>query len=735
MDPGAFSTVTSTLSSEDLRVAQPNDPRRPDPRRERCEELAQRLATDSGLETARLLQASGFLAQPLAPEPPPKQTPEDGDLRPISIWRPRRLDDEWVFERPELLPLGDHHSARRRFPAAKRPGAIRVCFFGESVAAGYLYAPHLTPTAVLAQQLAHFAPDLDFEIIDLARTNERLGPLTRTAEASLQLEPQRWVFFVGNNWPLLETPEVSPFFPSVVARQEVAAELRRNDLDGPPELSARRLEIAVRSTFARLARQAEANDVEVILVVPESHLAGWEVAQPVPWLPGDDAARWHEEMTSCQGRLAEGDGPEAEAAAHRLLAIDGGRCPTGHRLLARALLLQSEVDAARQAAQEAVDRAAYPLNGCLASPQATSTVQGLLRRAAAEHGFRIVDLPWIFAAQEDDLPGDELFLDYCHLSAEGMRRAMAGVTGELLDLEGRPHDLEELLTRAPQPTLPRAVAATAHLGAAVHGAHRRLSVADDGHPPLRYHLRRALEIDPRIAATCVDLALARAASPHAAVLTSAQSRNLASPHRLLLQHGWRWDHLDADLLQVLLEVLNEHNPEACEPVHQTLLHQHAVERRPRDLARPPYPWQPLARLYPEAMDTADASRRLTLRSPWPQTSFCLVTQGDHDLLLTPVLRLSSLPGATERNGEARILLNGEALITLDLDTQWSRMVLRLPKRLLHPVLNRITLEWPALPAVGDEAFSEAVHELEMGREGELFPIFGEVAALEVRAAR
>ena len=87
-------------------MAQPNDPRRPDPRRERCEELAQRLGTDAGLETARLLQASGFLAESLASEPWPKRIQEDGKLRPISIWRPRRLDGQWVFERPEALPLG-----------------------------------------------------------------------------------------------------------------------------------------------------------------------------------------------------------------------------------------------------------------------------------------------------------------------------------------------------------------------------------------------------------------------------------------------------------------------------------------------------------------------------------------------------------------------------------------------------------------------------------------------------
>jgi hypothetical protein len=70
---------------------------------------------------------------------------------------------------------------------------------------------------------------------------------------------------------------------------------------------------------------------------------------------------------------------------------------------------------------------------------------------------------------------------------------------------------------------------------------------------------------------------------------------------------------------------------------------------------------------------------------------------------------------------------------LEVDTTWSRAELRLPGRLLRPVLNRLTLEWPALPAVGDEAFSEAVRQLEVGREGELFPIFGEVAALGVRA--
>ena len=53
-----------------------------------------------------------------------------------------------------------------------------------------------------------------------------------------------------------------------------------------------------------------------------------------------------------------------------------------------------------------------------------------------------------------------------------------------------------------------------------------------------------------------------------------------------------------------------------------------------DLLAPPYYlWEPLERFYPEVMSFDDLSRRATLRSPWPETSFCLICDGKRDVAL------------------------------------------------------------------------------------------------------
>ncbi|MFP5286267.1 MAG: hypothetical protein ACLGI9_11060, partial [Thermoanaerobaculia bacterium] len=61
-----------------------------------------------------------------------------------------------------------------------------------------------------------------------------------TVRASLQIQPDMLVIFVGNNWNLLETPEVSPYAPSVRARQRYAQALREG-IEGPVRLAEEEL--------------------------------------------------------------------------------------------------------------------------------------------------------------------------------------------------------------------------------------------------------------------------------------------------------------------------------------------------------------------------------------------------------------------------------------------------------------------------------------------------------------
>lgn len=725
----------------------PDDPEKPDnpddlARQAACRELAERLATPDGLRTARLLQAAGLLVPagdtgetgPASPVPAPRRPPE-----PISIWEPREVDGEPAFVRPEPLPLGDHFAAARVLRPKKSELPLRVAFFGESVAAGYLYAPQLTPAGVLEAQLQEIGRD--FEVIDLARTNETVPTLLATVRSALQIQPDVLVVFVGNNWNLLETPEVSPYVPSVRARQRYAAAMRQEGIRGPLRRSAEQLRQTCREGFDFLALLARAVQIPVVLVIPEVNLADWESRQPVTWLPAGETARWHGLYSRAARALASQAWGEALAAAREMRDLDGGLCPTSHRLLARAALGLGDTAEARRAAAAEVDAAAYAVQAFLGAPQATTTVRELLRDEARRHGFAAVDLREVFAEHTGSpLPDRRLFLDYCHLTAEGIQVAMAAVAARVLELSGMvedPPDWRGVLERTAPPRISPEAEATARLGAAVHSAHRLLTVGPKA-PILEHWLERALDASPGVEAAMLDLVEARCA-PCPAVLTAAQQRNLASPYRLQLQHGWQWEGLDADLLEAIAAVLDRRErrePPVREEIRRRLLEHHAIRADGTELAVPAqYHWEPLERFYPEVMNFEDLSRRATYRSPWPESSFCLVTDAAGDVLLDLTARLPVPEGTWGSRRElVEVRVNGVPAGRLPLTAQWSRAEMRIERELLRAGLNRLTLRWPPPPPVGEAALRKAVERLELGLAADLHPVFGEVFSLMARPA-
>jgi hypothetical protein len=679
-----------------------------------AQELADLLSGVEGQRTARLLQMAGMLAAP-PPAPPTPVFPSPQALRslpePISIWIPQE-DGTWV--RPDPGPFGDHYATRKVLAKKTSELPLRVAFFGESAAAGYLYAPHLTPAQVLEGQLRAAIGRDDFEVIDLARTNETLPTLAATVRASIQIQPDMLVLFAGNNWNLLETPEVSPYAPSIRARQRFAEALREG-FDDPLRLAEEELRRTAEGTFELIALIAGAVGIPVVVVVPEVNLADWETRQPVVSLPGQRVAEWHR----LYREALDSEPEEAIRIADRMKGLDGGRCPTTWRLLARARTALGDVEGAREACLAEVDSARYPTLAFLSAPQATTQARELLRQACRRYDFTCVDLREVFTEHTgSNLPGRRLFLDYCHLTREGIQVAMAAVAAEVLRLSGMTdadEDWRSLLARLPAPSISPEAEATARLGAAVHSAHRLLSVGPK-QEILEHWCRSALAASPGVESAMLDLLEARCA-PGPAVLTAAQQRNLASPYRLLLQHGWRWDHLDADLIEVLLRVLKR-------PAPRMLVENHGVRPEGIDLADPFYHWEPLERFYPEVMDLEDLPRRGTYRSPWPESSFCLIVDRRRRVEIELIARLPD-------EGEVEPVVNGTALQSLYFDDQWLRHGFTVPATLLRPGLNRLTLRWPS-PELEDDPFEPVIERLELGRAADLHPVFGEVFSLIAR---
>jgi hypothetical protein len=781
--------------------------------KEASRELARLLGTPDGARTARALQRAGMLRLPapalrLPAAPAAGSAGAAGEVaetpgrpRPISIWQPRGAGADLVFVRPEPLPLGDHFAARREIRPKRALLPLRVCLFGESAAAGYLYAPHVTPAGALEAQLRAVAGEGAAEVIDLARTNETLASLVATLESAVQIQPDVLVVFAGNNWNLLETPEVSPYAPSVAARQRYTEAWRHGaaggmarptahaGLSGPVALAADRLREIAASAFERIALIARAIGVPVVLVVPEVSLAGWENRQPVVWMPTGSGgagphrprhsqlARWYRLLARGRRQLEHSSWAAAARIAREMIALDGGGNPTSWRLLTLARTGAGDEHAAAAAARAEIDAAAYPANAFLGAPQATSLAMDLLRQAARRHGFARVDLPEVFTAHTGSpLPGRRMFLDYCHLTAEGIEVAMAAVACEVLRVAGMDSGAadrgsesvsaeaasagraataagelgwRELLRRLPPLRVPPGVEAVARLGAAVHGSHRLLSVGAKA-PYLEAWCDAALAASPGVESAMLDLIAARAA-PLPAELTSAQRRNLDSECRLGLPHGWHWDHVDAEVIAAIVSSLERHGrPAVRAETDALLIARRGIRAAGTDLLAPPYYlWEPLERFYPEVMSFDDMSRRATLRSPWPETSLCLLCDGTRDVALEITARLplppTPTPGERQVSGQVRdrstaggsrptavrrrqllLSINGIPAATLPLGETWSRPAARLPRHLLRPGRNRLTLHWPFPAAPPNDALAAALARLDEGIAADLHPVFGEI---------
>ncbi|HEY9423006.1 MAG TPA: hypothetical protein VIW92_16460 [Thermoanaerobaculia bacterium] len=381
-----------------------------------------------------------------------------------------------------------------------------------------------------------------------------------------------------------------------------------------------------------------------------------------------------------------------------------------------------------------VDAATYPTLAFLSAPQVTTKARELLMDAARRHGFAWADLRQVFAEHTGSpLPDRRLFLDYCHLTSEGIHLAMAAAAAQVLNLSGmldEDVDWRALLPRLPPVAISPEAEATARLGAAIHTAHRLLPVGPKG-PILEHWCESALDASPGVEAAMLDLLAARCA-PCPAVLTSAQQRNLDSPYRLTLLHGWRWDYLDADLIEAVCAVLERRGRTVREEIARQLVEHHGIRQDGTDLTRPPYLWEPLERFYPEVMSFEDISERATFRSPWPESSFCLICDATRDVELELTSRLPVAANGGNRWGRIGVAVNGEEAGAVDATERWTRALLRIDRAHIRPGLNRLTLRWPAPAMDGDAALQAARERLELGIAADLHPVFGEVFSLIAR---
>ncbi len=696
-----------------------------------CEELAQLLATEEGLRTLRLLQQTGMVGVPRAVEPAgldePYSDEDDPDAdRPeaIGIWEPQEVDGELVFVRPDPLELEDDWALTKTLRPKDAFLPIRVCLVGESTAAGFLYAPDLTPAQVLQGQLDATAGADLFEVIDLCRVDQTDEGVLEVSRTALQLLPDVIVVFAGNNW-LAAAPD-APAFADVLSLELLHEHAAALDAEGPAglqRLATNHLKSKAEAVCAELAAIADRSGVTMALVVPETNLTDWEHDLPPSWLPGDRNRRWLAHKQEVLDALANDDLAAAENAARAMLALDDGTCATSHQALGTTLLRIGRTEAARDALLAGLEASRWL--GRASAPGASPVVRQAIRDAAQAHDLLCVDLPAVFADHAaSPLPGRRLFLDYCHLTPEGMHVAMAAVVAEVLAVSHPARfqalDWRTVASASPPPSPADTVEARGAMLAALHTAHIQRPLTD-GAAGTEYWIEQALDSSEGIEEVLADYVAAKAACAPP-LLSSAQQRVFESPYRMPARI-WRWqdyDVLDVPVVRAVIAVLERRRPGAGERLELLLADARGLERGEQDLARGYFRGSPFA-AYPTSRSY---ERALT-----PESTFHFLVVEPRAVELALTLRA---PRDDEDDRTSALVLNGTEVGRITTGAQWSRATVLAPATTVRSGINTLRLRWPELDADGGPHLERAVRRLQLGLAPDLRPVFGEIHTLRAR---
>ncbi len=654
------------------------------------DEMARLLSGSGGESAVLLMERFGFLSLP-------ERHPPGGRPGFVGIWkagpqgyeRSAALRDEWrLWADVQSIP-----------PKGERKRALLL---GESVARGLYYAPDFTPASALAAALPA-ALGQSIEVVDLSKTNLTGLQLMGLLGTVPTLEPDVLVLFAGNNWTLADKQD--RHLEATVLREQGAAGLKAR--------REQRLAAFVDSLGRQLTELSAR--LPIVLVIPEINLADWrlDARADAPWLPLGRNRRWLECRAAAHSALAALRLDEAAALAREMVDLDGGTAASGWTILADCARSTGDLAAARAHLEKARD--AHLWDFTYQTPRTLSVIQQALRGCAVPGRIGVVDLPACLAAwQGGELPGRRMFLDYCHLSGEGIRVAMAAVALEVANLldASRPRSgIESVANEVPGPT--PSIEAMAHFAAALHSANWGQSnpyisylchEAARQSPEVARAMREYLEIQTRRAPIWACAAFERLA----AVAAPCLQLNILRNPKLF----------GGVLLPAIAAALEANGLPSSAFLDELRKEERSLSDHPRDLLDP-YHRASLADL--DWLEWPTHFRRAyspTSRYPW-------VSRAPREVAFELNCRRPAAAGP----GECQVRINGTSVARLPLTNEWTTQRFSAPASGVRSGVNLLEIDWPTDLPGGTEEIEHVAREHEHGRTVPLLPVFAEISSL------
>jgi hypothetical protein len=702
--------------------------RPPDSLKTFADRMAKVAVSDDATQMVRLLQLSGLTGAGLEnqaaqfrardirsaiyvtePDVPPRHSKH------IGVWE-RKVEEEgktvWV-RRLEMMDQWHFWAAHLGRIEAKG-SKPRILFMGESVARGYLYDPDFTPAIALQMILDRQCGKGELEVIDLARTNLEYK-LRELASAALQLEPDIAICFAGNNWGVP--------MPSLSGIADMDKALVSEGMTGVKRISDAYIGSVARQVLSDIASEYKEAGVPLIWIIPESNLGDWcDPATNAPYLPGDRNKQWLKLVDEARSALRNGDPETAEKLARKMIELDQGVCGTGYHIVADCRRLANDPAGEKKNRELARDSQSWD-SSMTYIPKSYCLTQQIMREVMAEYGQQIVDLPALLTEYlNGEVPGRQVFLDYCHLTTAGIQVAMgAAASCVLRSLNGVDIPWYALADGeiAPSPQ----IEAEANFLAAIHDAHRWQS-----YDVTRHYCERAIESSPHVAEmmlSYLDLQTQRSAPLR---MSEAEEKifHLGSPlvHRYLFRNNNK--RLDKTLLGAMVDALEAAGFSCRERLEQLRREEHSVRNSETDLLHFYYysaaeqPQELEALNWPNYRLATDTRY---FRAFSPESRFLFVAEAGYAVKLSLTCRL---PKPAPREEKITIALNGEPQVEITINNEWTTWDIILPGEVVHDGLNEVAVRWPIPDFRSTEALSRVTKRLCAQKFPDFYAFFGEI---------
>lgn len=706
------------------------------------EKLAQVLQAEdeSGLELLRLMQLQLFSeddTNTITSNIPKTEKNETG-FHAIGTWHPAKQGEEILFKRVEQADSVFWESTCDLFPLRKKENVKRVCFIGESVAAGMFFTPAITPAKVLSNYLEVNSED-SWEVMDLTRNCMNAGALIETCSNSLQLDPDYIVIVAGNNW---FSDIMVEHNGALSRRKKYANSIDKNGLSGVIETYQQKAKKLAKTIMTQMNRIAADNKkTKFIFAIPALNYFDWERRVPLHWLNNERTLKWYEYYRLAIESYDIGKFENALELGKKMYELDEGHNSTSSRIIANCYIALGKNE-------EAYKYFAAETDYSLIFDEITSfpAVSSFIRREYDEHNTSCPNIEFInlekILIEYDGISalGKKVFVDYCHLNPEGFHIVMAPIASSILnrtDVHKQKRDWTYLMKNTPFLETDSSALAVSYFCAALYNSHLNRSVTDDLDIEKYCALfQKAVACDPSVldimelyvkARSCAKgsgFTLSKAGQkffelmnspldfPVAQEAPGVDALTIEAICRSLENHGYKGDQLRKDYQSPYIKALDR-GVDLTEPAYIEWINSHIRM----------------------AMDSENGTRRMVpfYKSWWPSSFFSLVADGEQDLKVELTCRLPI--GNHQQSNTVKIFINNHEVGRMNAGTVWTKQSFLISSKVIKKGFNRVSIEWPLVQQYERQKLLELKHRYNKGLSVDFFPVFGEVHSFIVQICK